>query len=247
VAFSALRVRGVNLFIVTLAAAVAIENVVFRHPVWGGGATGSSVPSPELLGVNIGSNATFFGISGIPSPLFGILIALTSILACLFVSSLRRVNLGHRFLAVRSNERAASAAGISVRGTKLSAFAISSALAGIAGVMYAYNFGSVTAGRFSVPLAMSAIAFVYIAGITTVRGAALSGTMMVGAVGGFLVLERIDLPYELLQLVGGIALVLTIVFKPEGIAGGPLKSQTGQPTLRDRVRARRRRPAEVAS
>lgn len=246
VAFSALRVRGVNLFIVTLAAAVAIENVVFRNPVWGGGATGSKVPSPEILGVRIGSDASFLGITGIPSPLFGILIAVTTILACLFTSSLRRTDLGHRFLAVRSNERAAAAAGISVRDTKLTAFAISSALAGLAGVMYAYNFGSVTAGRFSVPLAMSAIAFAYIAGITTVRGAVLSGTMMVGAIGGFLVLERIDLPYELLQLIGGIALVLTIVFKPEGIAGGPLKSQTGEPTLIQKIRTRRR-PVEATT
>jgi branched-subunit amino acid ABC-type transport system permease component len=246
VAFSALRVRGVNLFIVTLAAAVALEQFVFRNPTWGGGATGAKVPSPELLGVGIGPDASFLGITGIPSPLFGILIAMVAIAACLFVSSVRRVNLGHRLLAVRSNERAAAAAGIDVRNTKLIAFALSSAIAGTAGVMYAYNFGSVTAGRFSVSIAMSAIAFAYIAGITTVRGAVLSGTMMVGAIGGFLVLERIALPYELLQLVGGIALVLTIVFKPEGIAGGPLKSQTGQPTLWTRLTTRRR-PAGVTS
>jgi ABC-type branched-subunit amino acid transport system permease subunit len=246
VAFSALRVRGVNLFIVTLAAAVALEQFVFRNPTWGGGATGAKVPSPEIFGLGIGPDASFFGIGGRPSPLFGVLIAAVAIGACLFVSSLRRVNLGHRFLAVRSNERAAAAAGINVRDTKLIAFAISSAIAGIAGVLYAYNFGSVTAGRFSVPIAMSAIAFAYIAGITTVRGAVLSGTMMVGAVGGFLVLERIDLPYELLQLVGGVALVLTIVFKPEGIAGGPLKSQTGERTRWQKLRARRA-AAEVAS
>jgi ABC-type branched-subunit amino acid transport system permease subunit len=247
VAFSALRVRGVNLFIVTLAAAVALEQFVFRNPTWGGGATGAKVPAPDVFGVGIGPDASFFGIGGIPSPLFGILIAAVTIAACLFVSSLRRVNLGHRFLAVRSNERAAASAGIDVRNTKLTAFAISSAIAGTAGVMYAYNFGSVTAGRFGVPIAMSAIAFAYIAGITTVRGAVLSGTMMVGAVGGFLVLERIELPYELLQLVGGIALVLTIVFKPEGIAGGPLKSQTGERTLWQKLATRRRATVEVAS
>ncbi|WP_460773334.1 ABC transporter permease [Microbacterium sp. GXF7504] len=237
VAFSALRVRGVNLFIVTLAAAVAIEQFIFRNPVWGGGATGAKVPSPDLFGVSIGPDASFLGIGGIPSPLFGILIAIVAVLACLFTSSLRRVDLGHRFLAVRSNERAAAAAGISVRDTKLTAFALSSAIAGVAGVMYAYNFGSVTAGRFSVAIAMSAVAFVYIAGITTVRGAVIAGTMMVGAVGGFLVLERIDLPYELLQLVGGIALILTIVFKPEGIAGGPVKERKRRRTRREETAA----------
>lgn len=231
VALSAIRVRGVHLFIVTLAAAVAIEQFIFRSPVWGGGATGAPVPSPEAFGRSIGPDADFLGVSGIPSPLFGILLTIVTIAACVVVALVRRIDLGHRFLAVRSNERAAAAAGISVRSTKLAAFALSSALAGTAGVMYAYNFGSVTAGRFSVPLAMSAIAFVYIAGVTTVRGAVVAGTMMVGAIGGFLVFDRIDLPYELLQFVGGIALVLTIVFKPEGIAGGPPK-RGGPPFLR---------------
>ncbi len=221
VALSAIRVRGVHLFIVTLAAAVAIEQFVFRSPVWGGGATGSPVPPPHVFGHSIGPDASFLGISGIPSPLFGILLTVATIAACVVVSVLRRIDLGHRFLAVRSNERAAAAAGISVRATKITAFAFSSGLAGMAGVMYAYNFGSVTAARFSVSLAMSALAFVYIAGVATVRGAVVAGTMMVGAVGGFLVFERVDLPFELLQFVGGIALVLTIVFKPEGIAGGP--------------------------
>lgn len=250
VAFSALRVRGTHLFIVTLAAAVAIEQFYFRNPVWGAGETGAKVPSPELFGLGIGPDAPFFGVASRPSPLFGILIAAIAIAAALLVSSIRRVNLGHRFLAVRSNERAAASIGISVRDTKLVAFMLSAALAGTAGVMYAYNFGSVTAARFSVPLAMSAIAFVYIAGIATVRGAAVSGTMMAGAIGGFLVLDRIALPYELLQLAGGIALVLTIVFKPEGIAGGPVLTRDEKRARRaakSEARAAKRQKVEVAS
>lgn len=228
VAFSALRVRGVNLAIVTLAAAVAIENFVFRNPVWGGGILGSPVPTPELLGLNIGNTAPFFGITGNPSPLFGILIAAVTIGAALLVSSIRRVNLGHRFLAVRSNERAAAAVGINVRDTKLLAFALSSALAGIAGVMYAYNFGSVSAGRFSLATALMMIAFAYIAGITTVRGASIAGTMMVGAIGGFLVINNLGIPADYQGLIGGLALVLTIVFKPEGIEGGPPRALRGK-------------------
>jgi branched-chain amino acid transport system permease protein len=239
VAFSALRVRGINLVIVTIAAAVAIENFVFKNPVWGGGSTGSKVPSPEVFGWSIGPDADFFGTTGLPSPLFGILVAIVTIVACLFVASVRKIDMGHRFLAVRSNERAAASSGIDVRATKLIAFALSSAIAGLAGVLYGYNFGSVTAGRFSLVTVLSVIAFSYIAGITTVRGAVLAGTMTVGAIGGFLVFDRVGLPSALLQLVGGLALVTQIVFRPAGIMGRPPKSQTGERSALQKLGARR--------
>jgi hypothetical protein len=64
-------------------------------------------------------------------------------------------------LAVRSNERAAAGAAIDVRNVKLIAFGISALIAGVAGTLYAYNFGSVSPDRFSVPLALSLIAFAY--------------------------------------------------------------------------------------
>ena len=45
---SALRVRGVSLAVVTLAAAVAIEQFGFANSTWGAGATGSPVPELKL-------------------------------------------------------------------------------------------------------------------------------------------------------------------------------------------------------
>ena len=44
-------------------------------------------------------------------------------------------------LAVRSNERAAAAAGINPRTIKLTAFGISALIASVAGSLYAYDFG----------------------------------------------------------------------------------------------------------
>ena len=61
-----------------------------------------------------------------------------------FVANLRRSSLGQQMLAVRSNERAAAAAGVNVRNVKLAAFGISSFIAGISGALYGYNFSSVT-------------------------------------------------------------------------------------------------------
>jgi branched-chain amino acid transport system permease protein len=77
------------------------------------------------------------------------------------VALLRRDTLGQRMLAVRSNERAAAAAGISPGTVKLTAFGISALIAGVAASLCAYNFGSVSADRFDAVTALSLIAFAY--------------------------------------------------------------------------------------
>ena len=133
-ALSALRVRGVGLAVVTIAAAVAVYNFGFINPTWGGGATGSPVPAPHLFGINLGPTASFRGLDGnLPSPVFG-WVALAAVLVLgLLVVSVRRGILGRRMLAVRSNERAAAGAAINVRNVKLAAFGISALIAGVAG------------------------------------------------------------------------------------------------------------------
>src|SRR5215207_1754338 len=129
---SALRVRGVSLAVVTLAAAVAIEQFGFANSTWGAGATGSAVPELELLGIDLGPQASFRGLDGnVPSPVLGFVVLAVVTALGLLVGHVRRSGLGRRMLAVRSNERAAAAAGINVRNTKFAAYAISSFIAGI--------------------------------------------------------------------------------------------------------------------
>ncbi|MBV9605089.1 MAG: ABC transporter permease, partial [Solirubrobacterales bacterium] len=138
-AASALRVRGVSLAVVTLAAVVAITNFGFLNTTWGGGQTGSPVPEPRLLGLDLGPRAGFRGLDGnLPSPVFGWLVLAVTVGLCVAVGLLRRGTLGQRMLAVRSNERAAAAAAINPRAVKLIAFGISAVIAGFAGALYAY-------------------------------------------------------------------------------------------------------------
>ena len=72
----ALRVRGVSLAVVTLAAAVAIEQFVFLNTTWGGGSSSSPVPEPKIFGLDLGPYASFRGLDGkVPSPVFGFFVA----------------------------------------------------------------------------------------------------------------------------------------------------------------------------
>ena len=235
-AVSALRVRGVALAVVTLAAAVAVYNFGFVNPTWGGGATGSPVPDPDIFGINLGPSASFRGLDGnLPSPVFGWVALAATVVLSLLVILLRRGTLGRRMLAVRSNERAAAAAAIDVRNVKLIAFGISALIAGVAGTLYAYNFGSVSADRFSVPLALSLIAFAYAGGITLVSGAVFAGLIAAQGIVPYAMDKWFGLSGNWFLLFGGVVLIFTLIQNPEGVAGSFYR--TAQAWLRKRAEA----------
>jgi branched-chain amino acid transport system ATP-binding protein len=58
---------------------------------------------------------------------------------------------------------------------KLAAFTIAAFIAGVAGVLYVYNFLSVSADSFDVLTALSLVAFAYAGGITLISGAVFAG------------------------------------------------------------------------
>jgi branched-chain amino acid transport system permease protein len=232
IAVGALRVRGVQLAVVTLAAAVAMASFWFINPDIGAGLSGAPIDQPSIFGINLGNDAGFRGLDGQrPSPILGYGILILTTLSCLFVANLRRSGLGQRMLAVRSNERAAAAVGINVARVKIAAFGMSSALAGLAGAMYAYNFGAVSAIRFSAVTAFTVIAFAYVGGITMVSGALIAGIFATSGLGDYAAQKWIGVSGVWLLLFGGWAVLSNVVFMPEGIAGG----------LRTRILARRAR------
>ena len=219
-AIAALRVRGVSLAVVTLAGAVAIEQFVFGNAAWGEAATGSPIKPLHVFGLNLSPEASFRGLDGkVPSPVFGFLVLAVLILLCLFVAGIRRGALGQRMLAVRSNERAAAAAGINVRQVKLIAFMASALIAAICGVVYAYNFGTVTSDQFGSVNALVIIAYTYFGGITMISGALLAA---LGATQG-LIPQAFQTWFGLNGnwplLIGAVGLLVTLVVNPDGIAG----------------------------
>ena len=234
IAVSALRVRGVSLAVVTLGAAVAIEQFVFLSTTWGGGTSSSPVPPPKVFGLDLSPYGGFRGLDGkIPSPVFGFFVVAITAALGLFVANLRRSGLGQRMLAVRSNERAAAATGVNVTTVKLAAFGISSCIAGIGGTLYGYNFSSVTVTRFSALTALSLIAFAYVGGITTVAGAIFGGLISVEALFPYALEKWFGVEGNWALLVGGLALIVTLVQNPEGVAGATYRKRRLKQKLRE--------------
>jgi branched-chain amino acid transport system permease protein len=233
VGFSALRVRGVSLAIITLAGAVAIQSFWFNNPNWGEATGGSTVPPPTLFGLNLGTQAPFRGLDGqVPSPVFGFFVLVFTILVAWLVASVRRGTLGRRMLAVRSNERSAAAAGINVRNVKLVAFAIGAFIAGVGGALTAYNSGSLSADQFSALNALAVIAYAYIGGITMIAGALFAGAISADALFPHALQSWFGISGTWAILLAGFALISTLVFSPEGAIGTAYRKQQDKKRLR---------------
>jgi branched-chain amino acid transport system permease protein len=251
-AFSAVRVRGVSLAVTTLAGAVAIETFGFTNTTWGGGTTGSPVPEPKFFGLDLGSQNGFRGIDGnVPSPVFGWVCLACCVLLAVWVGYIRRGKLGQQMLAIRSNERAASAAAINPRTVKLYAFTIAAFIAGVAGVLYAYDFGSVSQDRYDPFTALSLIAFAYAGGITLISGAVFAGLISAQALFPYALQDWFGLSGNWFLLFGGVVLIFTLLQNPTGVAGDIYRRTHKRPQLhapdvdaasRERITPRGERP-----
>jgi branched-chain amino acid transport system permease protein len=217
VALPALRVRGVSLAIVTFAFAVAVEQFLFQNPGVNGGFAGATIKTPHAIDplqtatVGRGTGANVW---------FGIFCLGTVALLCAMVVSLRRSATGRRFLATRSNERAAAAAGVDVTRTKLTAFALAAFIAGIAGALVGYRLGGVNQLYFGGTQSLIVFAFAYLGGIACISGAVSAGALVPGGI-VFTVLQTVfKVPPEFTLILGGLAVIATAILNPEGVAGG---------------------------
>ena len=238
---SALRVRGVTLAVVTLAAAIAIEQFGFANPTWGVLRYGNASPSRRSSGWTWARPPDCARSAAGCQPRTGPHAARRTTAIALLVLRVRQSGLGTRLLAVRSNESAAAAAGVSVPHTKFTAYALSSCIAGVGGVAYAYAFTKVTVDSFGILVALQFVAFAYIGGITMIPGAVFAGLMTTGGVIPHFLDAQLGLSQTWILLVAGVALILCLRLFPAGIAGS-WKGARVRPRRRD-AGARHRVPA----
>jgi ABC-type branched-subunit amino acid transport system permease subunit len=209
----ALRLRGVNLAVVTLGFAAALDAVVFTSRSFTGGTAGLPIKEPSLPGLNLSISQG----SAYPRVSFGVLVLIVVILLGLLVARLRRGAAGRMLLAIRSNERAAGSVGINVAQGKLMAFALAAFIAGIGGALTGYSQGELTSDSFAAFTSISLLAIVFVAGVGRIAGAVVAGIMF-SAAGLFVTFLDIHLNVGKYQaIVAGVALVLTAVQNPDGL------------------------------
>jgi branched-chain amino acid transport system permease protein len=226
----ALRIRGAQLAVVTLAAALAIQSFVFNNPSFTPYA-GNKIADPSLFGLDLSVRRGTDLITLRFSMVVLIIVTVTTLVVMRWMAG----STGRIFLAVRSNERAAASVGINVAATKLLGFALSAFLAGVAGCLIGYSRGQLSAASFTVVAGLTLLAIAYCGGITSVSGAFIAG--FIGPLGVFYVFlnQTLDLGryYEVIAAAG---LLLMAVTNPVGAAGanGEMIAR-----LRRRFRARK--------
>jgi len=218
VGLPAVRIRGVQLAVVTIAAAIALQGLYFENEVITQLRAGvpAYIKDPTFFGIDIGARSAR---EQNENPAFVIFGAIVLALCAIAVANMRRSGAGRRFLAVRSNERAAAAAGIDVSRTKLLAFGISAAIAGVGGLMLGFKQVEVSSANFAYGASLSVLAFAYLAGISSINGAIVAGMLLSALVpttsNYFFADTNID---SYIGLLSGLGIIVTAIVHPEGVA-----------------------------
>ena len=141
-----------------------------------------------------------------------------AVVFCYAVANLRRSTTGRQMLAVRSNERAAAAAGVSVAGTKI----LGSRL-GLDRRRRRRGDRLPVRRRLARPLRLPAVAGVLrlrlSRGISSVAGAIIGGVIVSGGLLWTFLLEVVGISSDFTFLLGGIGLIAAAIFAPDGTAG----------------------------
>ena len=190
--FLAITTIGLNFVVVA----------VFQYVPWFGGATGIyAIPLPSIGSFSFG-NGSF------------LLCSLAMLAVAVGASAyLARTWLGLGLASLRDDELASASSGTPVASFKVAAFVVSSAIAGMAGALYAPFLSVVTPTSFGFSESVVMLAMVMLGGVGTIRGAIL-GAVILGALPEVF---RFVSDYRLL-IFGGI-LVLVLRFQPGGLIG----------------------------
>jgi ABC-type branched-subunit amino acid transport system ATPase component/ABC-type branched-subunit amino acid transport system permease subunit len=210
-AIPAVRARGLNLAIVTLGLGTTLELMVFNNPDLVGGFGGTVVGKPTLFGLEIQATRYPFRYALVCLGFFVVL--------ALMVARMRRGRSGRRLLAVRTNERAAAALGISVPGAKVYAFALSAAIAAVGGTLLAFRKDTIVYGtEFTNFQSVTAVGYAFVGGIGYLMGPFIGATMAPGTIGARISDAIFSGLEKYLTVIGGAIVILLVLQNQDGIA-----------------------------
>lgn len=163
------RLRGMTFGIVTLAFALAMEAVAFRHGFLGiEPAFGATLDRPVLAGIDFIEDVNVY-----------YLVLAVGIVAWAIVALHERGRAGRTWRAIRDDEVAAMTLGARVGLYRVWAAAISGAVGGVAGAMFLTVQGQVNVESFTTVASLLIFAAAMTAGTRSVAGAVLAGLLLI--------------------------------------------------------------------
>jgi len=205
VGFPALRLTGIYLVIATISFALIVEEILARWESVTNGNEGMRVKTLSLLGVTVPRD----------SPTFYFLCLAVLVLTIVGTLNLLRSPTGRAFVAIRDSETAARSMGVNVALYKVKSFAISAAITGFAGVLFAHKLSFISPEMFTLQLSIEFIIVILIGGTFSLHGAVL-GAIFIVMIDPFLTYLKDDMP----GMIAGIA----ATFGAGPAAAGNIKS-----------------------
>jgi branched-chain amino acid transport system permease protein len=209
----ATRLKGPYLAGMTLLFALAVPSIADKWPATFGGDQGLTVSAPTAPGsLNQEEWLTWIQILG-------------ALIVLVLLANLIWSRYGRAFRAVRDDEIAASLAGIHVARTKVTAFAVSAACAGLGGALLALSTGVVNTGSYSLTLSIQLLAAMVLGGTGTLFGMVWGGILLVylpqwsTSVSSDFNLGSGANAY-LATIIFGVVLIVAMLAAPNGIQGG---------------------------
>src|SRR5690606_2108697 len=147
-----------------------------------------------------------------------------AVLCTLSILNLLRSPTGRAFVAIRDSEISAQSMGIHLARYKTLSFAISAALAGVGGALYAHKISFLSPDQFSILQSIDLLLMVVIGGLGSVHGAFLGAIFLI-AMPQLIAVGKDYLPTALAQapglqgLVYGLVLIAFVMFEPLGLYG----------------------------
>ena len=216
VGLPALRIKGLTLAVTTLGFAVIANDWLF-HQSWVGGSNPlARTVDPPSLGAHLGTPDSQVAVYYVA---LGVLAV--SVLMC---AALRRSSPGRLFVAVRDNERASAAFGVSPAAVKLAVLAVSGFFAAVSGVLWADAWKALSTTQFTPDFSIAILAIPIIGGLGSIGGAVAAAVLLYGLT-FFLGPEVSGVFGKLGQNLGfslflaGSGVIAAVMHFPNGLAG----------------------------
>ena len=217
-----LRTRGVYFIMVTLAFAQMAYYVVHDTPL-GGGTDGIYLYVKPVLALG---NVTLLDLERPLTMYYVVLGCLVAVFAALAL--LARSRFGRALAGIKANEQRMRAAGYSTYPYKLAAFAISGAIAGVGGFLFAVKDGFVNPELLSWHLSGAVLIMIILGGLGHLRGAVI-GAFAFALLQELFKSEEVFGAFAKHWLLGlGLTIIVSVALLPRGLIG-----------VTDRLKARR--------
>jgi branched-chain amino acid transport system permease protein len=207
IGFPAFRLKGVYFIIGTLVLAEILKIIFF-----------TVLPHASVL-----PSKLLNAYSLVPRYYLSLLMAIVTVTVVYWIS---RSRLGLGLMSIREDEDAAEAAGVNTLRYKLTAFLISTFLAGMAGGVYAYFAAAALPGEmFSAVWTFDAVIIVFVGGVGTIIGPIIGSVF-------FVLLQQLlslYLPGGTHVLVFGILFIVVVLYLPGGLIGLLARLRQGTP------------------